>query len=276
MPFKLSEAELDAGHDAINFHGYSTLIPTPPEWETVTANWIKIRKQISEIDLDNYKPHLPMRIYAPKNRFNIRALTLLHPQDIIIYTALVLIVRDDLESEREPVKNKTVFSYRAPAGIKNKLYKTENAFSRYRDRQKQRASLKRSKYVAIADIADFFPRIYQHRLINIIQSAAKSTHAEDVARILEKLLSNLAGGTSYGIPVGPFASRVLGEAVLIDVDAALASKEFDFVRWVDDFSIFTKSDQEAQYALFYLASWLFDKHGLTPISQMDSLINAMR
>jgi len=261
--FKLTHTELDAALEAINFHGYSTLLPTPMEWQIANANWEEIRQRISEIDLDTYRPHVPMRIYAPKNRFNVRAVTLLHPQDLIIYTGLVLIVRDDIEDAREPVSKKTVFSYRSSPTIGTKLYKLENAFTRYRERLQQRVNLVRSRYVAIADIADYYPRIYQHRLQNIIEAAATCARAEEVARVLGKMLSNLAGGASYGIPIGPFASRVLGEAVLIDVDAALASKGFNFVRWVDDFNIFSASEHEAQYALFFLAGWLFDKHGLT-------------
>jgi len=53
------------------------------------------------------------------------------------------------------------------------------------------------------------------------------------------------GKISYGVPVGPLASRLLGEATLIDVDAALALQGFDFVRWVDDFTFFCKSEKSA-------------------------------
>ena len=93
----------------------------------------------------------------------------------------------------------------------------------------------RPPYVAVADIADFYPRIYQHRLENVIESVASSQRVRDVARVLvKKLIGNLLGKDSYGIPVGPYASRLLAEALLIDVDASLESRGIDFVRWVDD------------------------------------------
>ena len=118
--------------------------------------------------------------------------------------------------------------------------------------------------VAVTNVADFFPRIYQHRLANIIRSLATSTRVADVARVLvDKFLLNIAGGDSYGLPVGPLASSVLAEAVLIDVDAALGDAGFDFVRWFDDYTFFCRNDAEAQQALFFLGQWLHQNHGLT-------------
>lgn len=118
--------------------------------------------------------------------------------------------------------------------------------------------------MAITDIADFYPRIYQHRLQNSIDAAATSQRAKDVARILgKKLLPGFSDGASYGIPVGPYASRLLAECLLIDVDNAMTAENFSFTRWVDDYSVFCRSDSEAQRALRFLGSWLYDKHGLT-------------
>jgi hypothetical protein len=118
--------------------------------------------------------------------------------------------------------------------------------------------------VAVADFADFYPRIYQHRLENVIQASAKSPRVEEVARVLvRQFIPNLFGQTSYGILIGPFASRILGEGVLIDVDAALLSDGADFLRWVDDYTIFCSSEVDAQRRLFRLAERLFDNHGLT-------------
>jgi hypothetical protein len=75
-----------------------------------------------------------------------------------------------------------------------------------------------------------YSRIYDHRLENVIQASARSQRSIDVARVLVKYLSNISGRNSYGIPIGPNASRVLAEAVLIDVDAGLLSDGADFIR----------------------------------------------
>ncbi len=262
--FNLTTQELDNAFAAITHHGFSTMLPDPPEWAVVTANWSSIRDAIERIDLDVYEPFKPLKVFAPKNRANVRLLHMLHPQDLIIYTALVLIAKPDIEVNRIPTKAKRVFSYRADVSKHQELYSSRGSYESYRQKLGVRAGKSHVRYVAVADIADFYPRIYQHRLENVIESVATSQRVRDVARVLvKKFIGNVMGRDSYGIPVGPYASRLLAEALLIDVDASLQSQNIDFVRWVDDFSIFCRTEYEAQSVLFALGEWLFLKHGLT-------------
>lgn len=264
MTFRLSDRELTDAYEAIGHHGYSALFPVPPEWAAVKDNWPRIKAHLLEIDLDTYKPHKPLRTFAPKSRANIRVVHLLHPEDLIIYTALVLIVKDDLEAARLPKRARRVFSYRADARVSNRLYSMRGAYANYKAQLVAKTAKGTVKYVSVADIADFYPRIYQHRLENIIMSTAGGQRGRDVARVLvKKLILALMENNSYGIPVGPYASRILGEAILIDVDAFLRSRDVDFVRWVDDYHIFSRSEYAAQSAVFELAERLFVSHGLT-------------
>jgi hypothetical protein len=262
--FMLTAAELDQAYAAINHHGYSTMLPDPPEWDTVKANWTVIRDVLDKIDLETYEPYKAMKVFAPKSRANIRIMHMLHPQDLLLYTALVLIAKNDIEANRLSVRAKRVFSYRVDIGKPNILYEMRGWREAYNKQLDAKAAKAQIKYVAIADIADFYPRIYQHRLENIVESVASTQRVRDVARVLvRKFIGNLMERNSYGIPVGPYASRLLGEAILIDVDATLQSQGVDFVRWVDDFNIFCKTEYEAQSILFSLGEWLFTNHGLT-------------
>lgn len=262
--FNLTEAELDNAREAIDHHGYSTMLPPPPEWEVVKNNWPTVRAALEKLDLDTYEPFKLTKVFAPKNRANIRVVHLLHPQDLIIYTALVLIAKNDIEQSRIPVRAKKVFSYRVDTRSDKTLYEVKSSHEKYRNQLEVKSEAPATKYVAMADIADFFPRVYQHRLENVIESIAKSQRVRDVARVLiKKLVSNLMGRNSYGIPVGPYASRILAEAILIDVDSTLQSKSVSFVRWVDDYNIFCSSEYEAQSVLFHLGEWLYTNHGLT-------------
>jgi hypothetical protein len=262
--FNLEEQELENAYEAINHHGYSAMLPEPTEWEAVKSHWTDVRDHIKSIDLDTYLPYKPMKVFAPKNRANIRIVHLLHPQDLIIYTALVLIVKNDIESNRISKNSKRVFSYRVDKTKNNILYDARGYHDKYLAQLKEKTIKPSTKFVGIADIADFFPRIYQHRLENAVQAIATNQRGVDVARVLvRKLISNLMGNNSYGIPVGPYASRILGEALLIDVDAYLHSNKINFVRWVDDYNIFCKSEYEAQSTLFKLGEWLYGQHGLT-------------
>jgi len=262
--FTLTSAELENAKAAISHHGYSAMLPQPPEWKVVEAHWPTIRDSLERIDLDTYDPQKPMKVFAPKNRASVRLLYMLHPQDLILYTALTLIAKNDIEANRLPVSAKKVFSYRADVAKPAEIYDSRGSYEAYRAQLKVRASRGSVRYVGVADIADFYPRIYQHRLENVIESVASTQRVRDVARVLvKKLIGNLLGKDSYGIPVGPYASRLLAEAILIDVDASLQSKGTDFVRWVDDYNIFCKTEYEAQSVLFSLGEWLFSKHGLT-------------
>jgi hypothetical protein len=82
--------------------------------------------------------------------------------------------------------------------------------------------------------------------------------------VLEKFLTRFSEGrVSYGVPVGPAASRPLGEAVLIDIDSTLLSYGIDFVRFVDDFVIFADKPEEAGYGVRVLGETLFRNHGLS-------------
>jgi hypothetical protein len=225
--FKLTTAELQNALEAIEHHGYSTLLPTPPEWLVLRNQWAEIKKELSETDLDVYSPVLPLRVYAPKTRATVRIVSLLHPVDLILYTALTLIVKDELESARVPPSKQMIFSYRTERGVNNRLYSRANSYAMFRDRLHRKSHQDNVRYVALADIADFYPRIYQHRLENIVETCASTPRGRAVARVLiKRLISKLSDSNSYGIPIGPYASRILAEAVLIDVDSYLLSENW--------------------------------------------------
>src|ERR1700730_18540856 len=115
MPFDLTEPEVQNAFDALEHHGYSGLVPYPPEWQTVRENWEKIKARIAHFDLEVYQPSTPMVMFAPKSRATVRPVCLLHPIDIVIYSGLTLIVKDDLEVQRIELQKRRVFSYRANA-----------------------------------------------------------------------------------------------------------------------------------------------------------------
>jgi hypothetical protein len=261
--FHLTEDEIDDARAALQHHGLSGFFPVPPEWPRVVKDWGNVRNIIAGRDLDIYTPYQNAVTYAPKKAQAIRPVSFLHVQDLLIYTALVLIIRDSVENARLGTQYRKSFSYRANGVPRGRLYQSTGAYEAYRSRTQTRLGLEKTRFVATADVADFYPRIYQHRLENALTSASTVPREREACRVLMKLLSAFSGGTSYGIPTGPYASRVLGEAVLIDVDATLHGGGVDFVRWVDDYTIFARSEATAKEAIFYISSWLHTHHGLS-------------
>ena len=115
-------------------------------------------------------------------------------------------------------------------------------------------------FIAVADIVDFFPRVYTHRLENAIHAM---TGQEYETKAIMRFVDSWSSGASYGIPTGPIASNLLAEALLHEVDEYLLSFGFRFVRFVDDYYFFCNSESECLKALFLLGTRLQDTQGLS-------------
>lgn len=257
---KLSKQLLAYALKATLHDGYSSFFPAPPELSIVKDNWPTLKNHLADLDLDTYEPYSQIWTFAPKSRLNVRRVGLLHPCDQIIYTALVLALKKPISAAR--LNATQVFSYRTEGTSLDKLYASAPSWKEFREAAREKASGGAVSFVGVTDIADFYPRIYQHRLVNALE-AASTPKERGYIRALEKMLSHFSEGRSYGIPVGPPASRLLGEAVLIDVDSTLTSFGINFIRYVDDVVIFASTAKEAEYGLRILGETLFTNHGLT-------------
>jgi hypothetical protein len=260
--FRLSASTLGNAVIAVKNHGYGDFFPEPPELEFVQRDWHEVHQFLESQDLDVYAGYDVMSAFAPKSRLNVRRVALLHPHDLLLYTALVLDLRDGVSLARlSPTENR-VFSYRAENAGEGELYLSSPNYSNFKKEIQNRVAGSPGCFVGTTDIGDFYPRVYQHRLINALQAACGASQYDQI-RVLEKMLFRFSGGASYGIPVGPAASRVLGEAVLIDVDSTLLSNQIDFIRFTDDYLIFSSTPEGAEYGIRVLGETLFMNHGLT-------------
>jgi hypothetical protein len=258
----VSELELDHALAAIRGHGYGDFFPEPPELRLLTTNWAQIRPELARIDLDLYEGYDVTFSFAPKSRLNVRRVALLHPYDLVFYTALVLILRNGITAARLQLGAERVFSYRADTAGDGMLYVDPPSYRDFTDGIARRVSSDPDLYVGITDIADFYARIYQHRLVNALQAACGTTLHGHI-RVLEKMLSRFSENVSYGIPIGPPASRPLAEAILIDTDSTLLSFDVDFFRFTDDYVVFAETPEDAEYGIRVLGETLFMNHGLT-------------
>jgi len=199
--FKLTDAELQNAYEAVSHHGYSAMLPPPHEWKAVVEKWPEVKDYLAEIDLDTYNPYKPLRIFAPKSRANIRVVHLLHPEDLILYTATVLIIKDDLEMARMSRKAQRVFLYRVDSKKPNRLYDARGAYDAYLEQLHKKTHKTSTKFVSIADIADFYPRIYQHRLENVVESTA--AEPSSAGKIVEPGVLNCLADLAGNIPFRP-------------------------------------------------------------------------
>lgn len=166
--------------------------------------------------------------------------------------ALVLQLAPEIEKARIPPGNAVVFSYRFQSDETN-LTVFDPSLGWAAFQQKALEYSASTQLVLSTDITDFYPRVYHHRLENALQEA---TSNKEAVRRIKLLLFRLASDTSYGLPVGGNAARLLAELLLNRADRLLLAQGVRFVRFVDDYYIFANSRAESQRALVFLSEAL--------------------
>lgn len=174
------------------------------------------------------------------------------------FLGLVLALAEQIESARLATARGIVFSYRlAPDAASHRLFE-EGAWAQFQRRSLEHA--KTHSHVLMCDIADFYARIYHHRLENAL---SRLPRPQPYAGQIMQLLGQFSRNVSYGLPVGGPAARILSELLLDSTDRLLASHGFVFCRYADDYHIFAGSLEEAYKALAFLSDALYRNEGLS-------------
>lgn len=253
----LSRAELDVALRYLEATNASDFFPQPFEIAALRHSWKDIRPVLQKVDLLNYSPKSPAVFTVAKNKYGFRIAHLLDPVDTLLYTALALHLAPDIQKYRDNLPKNVVFSYRYDRRKNSSAQTFASDWPAYKAEIDQKSAS--HGFVAVTDIVDFFPRIYHHRLENQLDPMCSDKHA---VRALMKLIGKWADGTSYGIPTGPLASNFFAEALLAEVDEYLLDERIDFVRNIDDYSIFGDSEDECYRGLYRLAERLQRTQGL--------------
>jgi hypothetical protein len=172
---------------------------------------------------------------------------------------LVLSVAPEIEKARLPESSGHVFSYRYQDNDQDGLF-LQSAWRSFQDRTRLLAE--EHQYVVSVDIADFYSRIYHHRLENALRPTDIGSNR---TRQIMKILGILSGNTSYGLPVGGPAARILAELVLNNVDRLLLNEPATrhFCRYADDYRLFVDDIQSAYQAIGFLSEKLLRNEGLS-------------
>lgn len=124
-------------------------------------------------------------------------------------------------------------------------------------------------YMATADVADCYGSIYTHSVAWALHSKATAKkNRKDKTLIgnqVDDLLQDIQNGQTNGIPQGNAVSDLIAEMVLGYADLELSAqlskkdlKEFQILRYRDDYRIFTHSREDAQLILLELTNTLAD------------------
>ncbi len=223
------------------------------------------------IDFQKYQTPKRSGLYAYRHAAN------LEPKTTLGYNTLAILFAEVIEQQRLPLSENTVFSYRySPEPNSGQLFSNDidTGFKGFLREELRRSAIRSNNYILIADIAHFYDTLNLHVLENQLRSSAGEDRflSERVTYWLDRFLQKTDTGWSKGIPVGNNGSRILAEGFLIGLDRRLKRKNVKFIRYVDDFRIFSETPAEAQKALEIL-NFELDRIGL---SLNDSKVALMK
>lgn len=265
----LTDQSLEFAREHIHKFYDSDFFPKPVEFEALWHQWEDVKKELLSKNVTKFwiTPPRAMTIAKPKAGF--RVVHQLEPMEAIIYAALACHVATAVEAARMPLDQHIACSYRfqiadgsyfsGGSGWANFTTKTEALAAQF-------------SHVLVTDITDFYNQIYIHRLNNAIETAEPSL--KPVADDIEAFLSTINSKSSQGVPVGPAASIIMAEAVLIDVDVFLRDQGIAHTRYVDDIRIFSNSPRTLYQVLERLTLYLYENHRLTLSSEKTMVMDA--
>jgi hypothetical protein len=251
---------LDWALNHIEEFGDTVFVPKSFEYEAIRHSWAAVKGWILSQDLRSWAAMDLRRLLASKSTYSYRYVTQLDPIENLIFTSLVYQIGPALEAMRLPRARNIVYSWRFEALQNGQMYAPEVRWYHFNERCSELGSARRCHHVVVADIADFFSRIYSHPLE---QALDRGTNHSPQAYCILRMIKNWNGFVSYGLPVGLSGSRLLSEALLTDLDVALDATRRPFCRYSDDIRIFCSSERDARTALEHLATTLFNTQGLT-------------
>lgn len=218
-----------------------------PHYSAVYAHageelWETVKDALSS---GRYEPELPITIDVPKRSGLTRPGSILAPLDRFVYQALADLIAPTAESELDRSR---VFS--------NVLLKKDPTFqmfepaytswSRFNNAITRHCKNPKLPYAIKSDIANFFERLYQHTLINLLHAAGCLPKA---VNLLEKLLLAWMEKDSHGILQGMFPSDYLGNFYLCGLDSELTDRGVPCTRFIDDLYLFFPSLAAARNGL---------------------------
>ncbi|EOX3402734.1 RNA-directed DNA polymerase [Vibrio cholerae] len=186
--------------------------------------------------------------------------TQIDPYWNVYFLGLVLAISNKIEKSR--VGENHVYSYRySPDFNTGSLFNKDVNWRKFQTDSLELAKSDSSiNYILTCDIADFYTRIYHHRLENALD---RIDPQKEISSKIKKLIQTFSGTNSYGLPIGGPAARILAELALDSLDHILLINGINFKRYVDDFIIFCETKEDAHSVLTLISRKLMENEGLT-------------
>ena len=163
----------------------------------------------------------------------------LNPYDELFLRIIVGRVASSIDAVLGP----DVFSYRLvdqPPGWS--VQDVREAFRLRRERGKRLLADECCIALAVTDLRQYYPSITPEVVMEALRKAEPSSAA--ISAIGGFLRELAAVGAPVGLPVGPEASGLLGNIVLLTVDEAVAERVHGHIRYMDDSWMFLRAASE--------------------------------
>lgn len=254
---KLTEDSIEFAKKHIESYYDSDFFPKGFEFEAIWHNWVEVKKYLLGSNIGKLRTKHPLTMASKKPSGSYRIVHQLEPIDTIIYTALAYLIIEPIEQAR--AQKEIACSYRFSVDDNGGFFEKNYGFKLFTDVIEKHSD--NFKYILVTDITDFYNQIYLHRLNNAIERA--DPKLKNIADDIERFISSINDKASQGVPVGPAASIIMSEAVLIDIDEYISNFGVEHTRYVDDLRIFADSREELEKILEKLTLYLHESHRLT-------------
>lgn len=212
---------------------------------------------------DNLSKNPPVNIstFSPVGYTGFRWATLVDPIWNAYLLALVISIGKEIENDRISIDKKMIHSYRfQPSTTKGTLFNNDINWLSFQKDSLELIKTSDYQFVVSCDIADFYSRIYHHKLENALLRLGLKN---DIPKRILDILQKFSATNSYGLPIGGPAARILAELALNSIDKILQLQGVKFTRFVDDIYLFANSQEQAHANLNFLAIKLMTNEGLT-------------
>jgi hypothetical protein len=183
-------------------------------------------------------------VATPKLKHGDRRIwAIAEPQDAVAYLALAVLAAPLIEARRIPSNDNVVHSWRFSAG-RHRLFDEKYTLASFGAAARRRAEA--GGFVVNCDLANCYGNLGGERIATALEHCGVPGWQVDY---ISQLLNFWRLEDSPGLPVGPNASRILAESVLLQIDDRLRDAGIEYVRYVDDFRLFAADETGAHQAL---------------------------
>lgn len=179
-------------------------------------------------------------VEVPKGTLLSRAGALLSVEDRLAYHMLCSTFAQKVEA----ALSDRVFSSRLNKRPGPFFVPGISQFSAFLETVEEKAGLE--SWVVSTDLVSYFETISHELLFEDLRDLGVP---EEITRPLRTLLKTWRRSSRGGLPIGPDASRLLGNLFLVRVDRQMLTEGFDYYRYMDDVRIVAPSERDGRAAL---------------------------